>query len=322
MSWLSRLSSKAVLVGLIGITSLVVAACDGDSLGTPFQVVTVEMTATGPGQLQGTDPDDGQVKVCTVDSIPPCDFNFADAGLGGTIVVTAVPDAGAVLQSWTQGCPGSTMLTCALSFNAGADDTLSAAATFVPNTLAITFSDNFNSGCGQWTVTGTGGTAGGTNSEACRSSGGINGGGYREMTHQFGMGSMSVEHTFTGNSLVVGRGSGETCAATVRFQEQRIITTAAFTGAAVGAWVWIKQDGVRFNGPAEAFTNTSWGNYDTGDLTATQFAPGLDLCPVTTSTLTFGIGRSNTTNGAIPITMVHGIDDWSVTIVPGPLPTP
>ena len=320
MSWSRRLPLLVVPVVLAGL--LVVACSDNPQGGTPFQVVTVQMTATGPGQLQGTDPDDGQVKTGTPSSSVPCEFAFADAGAGGTIVVTAVPNAGATLQSWTVGCPGSTTQTCGLSFNSGADTTLSAAATFVAVSSAITFSDDFNSGCGQWTVTATGGTSGGTNTEACLGSGGINGSGYREMTHQQGMGSMSVEHTFTGGSLVVGRGSGETCAATVRFQEQRIITTAAFTGAAVGAWVWIKLDGVRFNGPSSTFNDLGWTPYDSGPLTGADFGSGVDLCPTTATTLTFGFGRSNTNNGAPTITNVHGIDEWSVTIEPGPLPTP
>ncbi|MCZ6754231.1 MAG: hypothetical protein O7E49_02855, partial [Gemmatimonadetes bacterium] len=199
MSWLRRLPSVVVFTGRAGLLAV---ACNDPGAVLQFQTITVDLAAAGPGAVQATDPGTGQVKSAS--------FSFQDAGLGGSIDVTAVPDAGGVLQSWTSGCPGSTATVCSISFSGGRDVTIGASATFVPDISGITFSDNFDSNCGNWTVTASGGTAGGTNIEACRSSGGISSSGYREMEHQLGMGSMSVEHTFTGNNLVVGRGTGET----------------------------------------------------------------------------------------------------------------
>ena len=91
--------------------------------------------------------------------------------------------------------------------------------------------------------------------------------------------------------------------------------TPSFPGAAVGTKVLIWVDGVRYDGPSSTFNETGWTGYDSGPLAASDFAPaGLDLCPSTPQTLTFGYFRSNSTSGML--TNVHGIDEWSVRVTP------
>ena len=114
-------------------------------------------------------------------------------------------------------------------------------------------SDDFNTGCADWsTIVSTSGVPG-TALERCTSGGGgSDGGGYRERTHELpDTGSIVVDHAYGGQTVLVGSGGGEpVCIATVRFREQRVISSPAFEGAAVGSSVWIFQASV----PSAAFT--------------------------------------------------------------------
>ena len=82
----------------------------------------------------------------------------------------------------------------------------------------------------------------------------------------------------------------------------------------MAATVVIVQEGVRYHAARHTFTDTGWGSFDSGELTAEDFTPvGLDLCPATSSTLAFGYSRENSSSGG-GYTNIHGVDEWSVTI--------
>jgi hypothetical protein len=186
-----------------------------------------------------------------------------------------------------------------------------------PEPGSATLSDNFNSGCDAWSASETIVSGSGTTSETCPSSGGSDGGRYRLMTHELpDLGSLNVYHTFTGGTVRVG--GDALCGGSIRFEERRAVTAPAYTGAAVGANVFVVQNGIRYLAKVTStFTETTWTSYVSGDLAAADFSPaGLDLCPGTATELSFGYYRWNSNTGGGTVTNVHGIDQWSVTVIP------
>ena len=131
-------------------------------------------------------------------------------------------------------------------------------------------------------------------------------------------GDIVVEHVFSGDLLVGPGGGSGTCATTVRFQEQRVLFDPS-PGETIGSSVWLRQSsGGIYHVDAGSFSNSDWTAYDSGQLTAADFTPsGLDLCPSSPSTITFGYSRSSTNASAgTTLFQSHGIDEWSVTISP------
>ena len=296
---------------LTGLT-LVWAACTTGSALNP-ENVEITVSISGSGVVYSPT---SQVGLSCRNS---CSHGFFDSGSGGVFDVVAVPDPGWRLVSWGGDCASAPDLTCTLSFTTlPAEFNVDAVFEEVPDDIVL--SDDFDSpsGCDDWTTTtGTGGVAG-ESFQACRPNGGSDSGAYREMTHELpGEGTLVADHQYLGGTVLVGTGVGEAvCAVSVTFREQRALTSPAFDGAAVGASVWVLQDGVRYRASLGQFTETTWTSFDSGALTADDFAPaGLDLCPSTPTPLAFGYTRSNTnTNGSVPQVNVHGIDEWSVTI--------
>lgn len=186
----------------------------------------------------------------------------------------------------------------------------------------ITLSDDFSGGCDQWTaeVTILAGN-GGTSTESCPATGGSDDGAYLSMEASLlahpvgGVRTVRVDYEFTGGTVLVGsRTPGAICASTLRFQEQRRVTggTGVGFGAGIHSFVWVEQGGVRYVAGTGPNSATDWN--ESGADGPAGFSPaGLDLCPTEASTLTFGFRREGQALG-FDYTLIHGVDEWSVTV--------
>jgi len=124
-------STRRFASALTAVLGLLLAGCSSDS---PIQVgadVVVRVTSGG-GHGTGVVTSDAStpssfVIACDIEPDPvgetgTCDDSFPVAGGGGAVSITAIPGANRLLTAWT-GCdnpPGSTSLSCALSFEIGA----------------------------------------------------------------------------------------------------------------------------------------------------------------------------------------------------------
>lgn len=251
-----------------------------------------------------------------------CSSTFFDVGGRGSMRLraTGIQDT---IVSLGGDCEETTGSLCTLNFDTSEPIILQGVflvrvaaptdTTSPPDTTTndVVLADNYEAGCGNWADTVASSAGPVTQSIACRTSGGSDGGMYREIRHSFsGPGQLVVDHTFTGGSVLVGAtGDGALCATSVRFRESRIITT----GTAMGASFWVMQNGVRYRVGAGTHTSTSWEAVDTGPLTVGDFSPGLDLCPLQPTVLTFGVARSNSTGNPTNL-IVGGMDEWSVMV--------
>lgn len=95
----------------------------------------------------------------------------------------------------------------------------------------------------------------------------------------------------------------------------------------LGLRPFIVQDGTRYFSVVQAATiSSSWGNFSLMSLNVSDFlASGVNPdFSINGGSITFGyiLGHGSTpeTEGTPPITAVHGLDNWSVTINPVPVP--
>ena len=320
-----RFSSVTLALTLIS-ACLAVGACDDAYDIGPGDNVELHASLVGAGRIYA--PNTRVPLNCYwvrryAQAADECTVGFQDLGAGGTFEVIAEADDGWGFGSWGGDCSSFSDTTCTLSFfSAPARFDFSATFDSIPD--AIVLSDDFNTGCADWSTTVSTSGVPGTALERCTArGGGSDGGSYREMTHELpDTGSIVVDHAYGGQTVLVGAGGGEpACIATVRFREQRVVSSPAFAGAAVGASVWIFQDGIRYRASLGQFTHAGpgWEAFDSAELTEADFTPaGLDLCPAVPTPLLFGYARSNTnTSPGTPQVNVHAIDEWSVTLQPG-----
>lgn len=121
MSLLKRSATFAALAGAISL------GCGDDPL---VQFPTVTVNARGEGSGSGIvqyELEPGVVRSCEPSPTSEC-FEFQDAGLGGTVSLTAVPNAGSVFGAWG-GCETVAGTTCFLGFD-NAPATLTATVRF------------------------------------------------------------------------------------------------------------------------------------------------------------------------------------------------
>jgi hypothetical protein len=179
----------------------------------------------------------------------------------------------------------------------------------------VTFEDGYAAGCAAWTSTLWSSTGTVASSENCPATGGDGDSQYRQMTHQItGAGGLVVFHRFDGGTYDP---STQGAIKEVQYSWLRKVVTPAFVGAGVGEAVGVLQDGKLYTVSLGGFTNTTWLP-TSGTVTASNFspAPGPDFS-ASGKPIQFGYLRSNTnTNASATQTMVHGIDNWRVVIVP------
>jgi len=154
-------------------------------------------------------------------------------------------------------------------------------------------------------------------------------GGYRRMEHILpgvtGGSSVTVFHLF---DEVYDPADG--AISHFNYSEDQIQFDPPFPTAAIGAGLFVVQNGTRYTfplNPGGAFTSPTWERVRIDDLDPESFATGLDFS-ANGAPIQFGFYRSNTHNeSAEGITATHGIDNWRVEIcrsrVPAPcVPTP
>ena len=204
--------------------------------------------------------------------------------------------------------PGSYLATATVSgrvLSVGFTVSLPVSAT-CNNPVVLT--DDFG-GVEHWTVT-TAGT-GASETHQLLATGG-NPGGYRDMQHQLGaVSNIAVFHLFDGVYDPAVSGMIDH----INYQEDRIVLTPPFVGAAVGTGFLVMQNGNRYTSAlitGGAFNSTTWQNATRNDITAQQ-AGGANF-KASAPTLQFGYYRSNTNAGASPEVLSHGIDNWRVEI--------
>jgi hypothetical protein len=154
---------------------------------------------------------------------------------------------------------------------------------------------------------------------------GGNPGAFRKMTHSWGGGtSVAVFHIFENRSYDPGTMGA---IASFDYSEDGIVLPGSLTGGLVGRAIALLQDGILYSGGEQAggFGNTTWQAYTVNGLTATDFRSlaGTDHPDFSAQgkPLYFGYVRTNTITGSLTRTMIHGIDNWQVTIMPVPEPT-
>lgn len=151
---------------------------------------------------------------------------------------------------------------------------------------------------------------------------GGNPGAYRFMTHTMnaGVAHVDVFHEFLGASYdpSVQGGFGA-----LDYQEDQIQFNPPFVGAAIGARPALIQGGETFLGPVINYTDLTWQTVQLSGLTANDFT-GMTSGqnPDFSSSggvIGFGYFRRNSQGpGGTGRTNEHGIDNWSVTIIPEP----
>jgi hypothetical protein len=246
--------------------------------------------------------------------------------------LTAIADDGSVFVEWSGSCDsekagecqiacGADMKepVCSVSFSQDAGDvTFYLLARFdLEDASATVLADDFDQAslCDNWTSTLWSSTGTVSTSEDCPATGGDGDSQYRQMTHQItGAGSLVVLHGFDGGTYDP---STQGAIKELRYSWWHKVVTPAFVGAGVGEAVGVLQDGKLYTFSLGAFTNTTWQPVS-GTLTAGDFlpAPGPDFS-ASGGPIQFGYLRSNTnTSAASTQTMVHGMDNWRVMIVP------
>ena len=129
--------------------------------------------------------------------------------------------------------------------------------------------------------------------------------------------TISVLHLFTGGGWDPAvDGPLES----VSVAEDQIERDPPFPGAAIGAAIVVVQDGTTFTASiveGNAFTNTEWRTVRVDGLIPADFspAPGPDFS-ATGGAMSFGFLRSNTHRGSGGIVTQHGLDNWTVELVP------
>jgi hypothetical protein len=317
------------LIGCVMLSFLTGCGGGDDPLG---QVIGVEVRASPAGSGAGRVTGDSAVTIdCLItDSSAPCSRTFPDAGAGGAFTLTATPDAGSDFVQWSASCiadkagecavdcgPDMKSSVCTMSFSQDAGDVrFFATAQFDALAAAsVTLEDMFASDCAAWTSTLWSSTGAVSAAEDCPATGGDGDSRYRQMTHQvIGAGNLVVFHGFDGATYDP---STQGSMAEVRYSWLRKVVTPAFVGAGVGEAIGLLQDGKLYTVSLGAFSNTTW-QATSGAVTASDFlpAPGPDFT-ATGGPIQFGYLRSNTnTSAGSTQTMVHGIDNWRVVIVP------
>lgn len=114
------------LVVFSALTGALLLGCGDDPL-VQFPTVTVNVRGEGSGSgVVQYELEPGDVKSCVPS--PDLCFDFQDAGGGGSVSLTAVPDAGSIFGGWG-GCESVTGPTCVLGFD-NAPATLTATVRF------------------------------------------------------------------------------------------------------------------------------------------------------------------------------------------------
>lgn len=326
---IKRLTTPARLLGcLLALTA--VAGCGGSGDDPLEQVIEVRVSSAGTGSGRVTG-DSALTLNCPITATSaPCSRTILDAGAGGAFTLTATPDAGSDFAGWSASCtsdkagecavncgPDMKSPVCAMSFSQDAGDVeFLVAARFEPvGEGSVTLEDTFASGCASWTSTiwSSSGTVSAT--EGCPDTGGDGDSRYRQMTHEIvGAGNLVVFHGFDGASYDP---STQGAIKEIQYSWLRRVVTPAFVGAGVGEAVGLLQDGRLYTLSLGAFTDTDWrpvgGTVGAGDFSP---SPGPDFS-ASGGPIQFGVLRSNTnTNAAATQTMVHGIDNWRVVVVP------
>lgn len=167
-----------------------------------------------------------------------------------------------------------------------------------------------------WTEIVTSLVGGGSSHSEGQVLSGGNPGAYRTMAHTLGGGSPSrvaVMHIYTAQGYdpsTFDSFDGLT------FYQDRIKTSGS---GAIGSAFGIMQDGSLWILPSDSFSNTGWATVsqsttDPSDFLGSgtpDFSPG-------GSPIYFGYFRDNTSSGSV--TLVHGVDNWSVDITATPEP--
>lgn len=141
--------------------------------------------------------------------------------------------------------------------------------------------------------------------------------GYRHMRHELAdSSSIVVMHRYD----LSGYHPGAVGAiASLDYSEDRRVVNPAFPGAAVGAAFVIEQDGQVYRMLTGTFSNTSWQTWAKDNIRPTDFtpSPGPDFSRQG-GLMRFGYLRSNTNAGSGQWLSTHGIDNFTVIIVPAP----
>jgi len=166
-----------------------------------------------------------------------------------------------------------------------------------------------------WSVTVVSSVGGATETVGSSESGG-NPGDYRTMSHQLPpFSSIAVVHIYEAFSYDPGALG---TLSSIDYSEDQIQTVVPFPGAAVGATFAIRQDGEFFVTGDGTFTTTTWAGWTPTQWNESSFA-NPDFSE-TGAPIFFGYLRSNSNESGGGITNEHGIDNWSVELMPVPEP--
>lgn len=199
---------------------------------------------------------------------------------------------------------------------------LIAAIVAVPAYANVIISDGtFNDS--DWTDTAIRLSSTGTYMESAgQSATGGNPSAFRSMTHTWGNDTqVIVFHTFLGATYDP---ASQGAIGHIDYAEDQIVLSNP-VGGTLGRGFFVVQDGTFYRTPGNAWASTTWQTWNVADLTEIDLtdreASGIAHPDFSASgsPLTFGYWRSNTIPGP-PVSIVHGIDNWQVSIVPVPEP--
>jgi hypothetical protein len=149
---------------------------------------------------------------------------------------------------------------------------------------------------------------------------GGNPGAFRHMMHQLPPSTaIDVFHEF----LPASYNPAATGAITrIDYSEDQIEFNPPFAGAKIRSAPALIQGGIVYIGPANDYGNTTWQTHALPNLAAidfTEFAGSTHPnFSASGAPIHFGFFRFNAQTGSFPIVADHGIDNWSITVVPEP----
>ncbi len=163
-----------------------------------------------------------------------------------------------------------------------------------------------------------------TEQSAERVDDGGNPGAYRHMVQQLPAGKfVSILHVRLGDEAIY-RPAERGAIAGITYSEDRKEFDPPVPGAAVGALFAIQQGEHTFFSVSDmTFSNTDWANRKLICLKPEDFLMSDSQLPdfsATAEPIRFGILRTNTNSGGVPLEIEHGIDNFRVSVFPAPNP--